>query len=132
MSALPCTLCGKRLPKRIDKNGKPYFVCDPCGSQQFIRRAQGIENLNELIQVLGKKDFPFREHALVLSKFWGFWLRFEVFGKRSTPWTAFSIYFPTTKRKSGRATCWRRVSIICFRNSKKSRMVTGGHNDDDL
>ena len=66
MSAIPCLLCGKRLNKRVDKNGKPYFVCDPCGVQMFIRRPQGIENLSELIQTLGKKDLPFREHALVL------------------------------------------------------------------
>ena len=32
----------------------------------FIRRPQGIENLGELIQTLGKQDLPFREHALVL------------------------------------------------------------------
>ena len=66
MNAIPCLLCGKRLGKRIDKNGKPYFVCDPCGVQMFIRRPQGIENLDELIQTLGKKELPFREHALVL------------------------------------------------------------------
>lgn len=66
MSAIPCLLCGKRLNKRVDKNGKPYFVCDPCGVQMFIRRPQGIENFGELIQTLGKKDLPFREHALVL------------------------------------------------------------------
>jgi hypothetical protein len=66
MSAIPCLLCGKRLNKRVDKNGKPYFVCDPCGIQLFIRRPQGIENLGELIQTLGKKDLPFRDHALVL------------------------------------------------------------------
>jgi len=66
MSAIPCLLCGKSLRKRIDKNGKPYFVCDPCGVQLFIRRPQGIDNLGELIQTLGKKDLPFRDHALVL------------------------------------------------------------------
>jgi hypothetical protein len=66
MSAIPCLLCGKRLGKRIDKNGKPYFCCDPCGVQLFIRRPQGIENLAELIQTLGKKNLPFRDHALVL------------------------------------------------------------------
>jgi hypothetical protein len=41
-------------------------ICDPCGIQLFIRRPQGIENLGELIQTLGKKDLPFRDHALVL------------------------------------------------------------------
>jgi len=68
MSAIPCLLCGKKLNKRVDKNGKPYFVCDPCGVQMFIRRPQGIENLGELIEMLGKKDLPFRDHAYVLYK----------------------------------------------------------------
>ena len=63
MNAIPCLLCGKRLGKRIDKNRKPYFVCDPCGVQMFIRRPQGIENLDELIKTLGKKELPAREHA---------------------------------------------------------------------
>src|ERR1700730_3435776 len=71
MSAIPCLLCGKRLNKRVDKNRKPYFVCDPCGVQLFIRRPQGIENLGELIRTLGKKDLPFREHALVLYEVQG-------------------------------------------------------------
>jgi|SRR5579871_3045779 len=68
MNAIPCLLCGKRLGKRIDKNRKPYFVCDPCGVQMFIRRPQGIENLDELIKTLGKKELPVREHAYVLYK----------------------------------------------------------------
>jgi hypothetical protein len=68
MNAIPCLLCGKRLGKRIDKNRKPYFVCDPCGVQMFIRRPQGIENLDELIKALGKKELPAREHAYVLCK----------------------------------------------------------------
>jgi len=54
------------LIRRIDKNGKPYFICDPCGTQFFIRRKQGIENLNELIRTLKGHDLPFREHARVL------------------------------------------------------------------
>lgn len=68
MNAIPCLLCGKRLEKRIDKNWKPYFVCDPCGVQLFIRRPQGIENLDELMKTLEKKDLPFREHAYVLYR----------------------------------------------------------------
>lgn len=68
MNAIPCLLCGKRLDKRIDKNRKPYFVCDPCGVQLFIRRPQGIENLDELIKTLEKKQLPFREHAYVLYR----------------------------------------------------------------
>jgi DNA-directed RNA polymerase subunit RPC12/RpoP len=65
---LPCFLCGRQLGRRIDKNGKPYFVCDPCGTQIFIRRKPGIENLDELIRTLRGRDLPFREHARVLFK----------------------------------------------------------------
>ena len=68
MQKLPCFLCGRQLGQRIDKNGKPYFVCDPCGTQIFIRRKTGIENLNELVRTLKGRDLPFREHARVLYK----------------------------------------------------------------
>ena len=68
MSKIPCLLCSKELQKRTDKNDKPYFVCDPCGMQIFIRGKQGIENLAELIVTLRKRDLPFREHAVVLHE----------------------------------------------------------------
>ena len=48
MDKIPCFLCGKKLSVRTDKNGKPYLICDPCGSQHFIRRKQGMERLAEL------------------------------------------------------------------------------------
>ena len=48
MAKIPCFLCGKKLSVRTDKNGKPYLICDPCGSQHFIRRKQGMERLAEL------------------------------------------------------------------------------------
>ena len=63
MQVLPCLLCGKTLEKRIDKNGKPYFVCDPCGIQLFIRKKQGIELLEETFRNLEKAQIPFRIHA---------------------------------------------------------------------
>ena len=63
MAHIPCFLCGKQLDRRIDKNGKSYFICNPCGTQIFIRRPQGIENLDELIKVVRNRDLPFREHA---------------------------------------------------------------------
>ena len=66
MPQIPCFLCGKQLTKRIDKNEKPYFICDPCGAQIFVRRRQGIDNLSELIRTLRGRDLPFREHAQVL------------------------------------------------------------------
>lgn len=45
---IPCLLCGKHLRQRTDKRGKPYFVCDPCGIQLFVRRKRGIELLEIL------------------------------------------------------------------------------------
>jgi len=66
MPSVPCFLCGKQLDRRIDKNEKPYFICDPCGVQIFIRRRQGIDNLAELIRTLRGRGLPFREHARVL------------------------------------------------------------------
>lgn len=63
---IPCFLCSRKLPKRTDKNDKPYFVCDPCGVQIFIRRKQGIDNLAELIAQLEEHDFRLHEHSHVL------------------------------------------------------------------
>ena len=64
MPFLPCLLCGRKLEKRTSKkNGKPYFVCDPCGIQLFIRKQQGIELLEETFRNLEKAQIPFRIHA---------------------------------------------------------------------
>lgn len=48
----PCVLCASPLSVRRDKHGKPYFVCDPCGMQLFIRRAAGQDRLEAAIQGL--------------------------------------------------------------------------------
>lgn len=66
MPNVPCSLCGKQLDVRIDKNGKRYVVCNGCGMQMFIRRQQGIENLADLIKALRGRDLPFRHHARML------------------------------------------------------------------
>ena len=50
MQSLPCFLCGRSLEKRMTKNDKPYFVCDPCGVQLFVRRKQGIERLERVLR----------------------------------------------------------------------------------
>jgi hypothetical protein len=68
MAHIPCFLCGKQLDRRTDKNQKAYFICDGCGAQFFIRRRQGIENLDELIKAVRNRDLPFREHAESLYK----------------------------------------------------------------
>jgi chaperonin cofactor prefoldin len=66
VSKIPCFLCVQELQQRTDKNRKPYFICDPCGVQIFIRGRQGIKNLAQLIATLRERDFPFREHAHTL------------------------------------------------------------------
>jgi hypothetical protein len=66
VKVIPCFLCSQELNQRKDKHAKPYFVCDPCGVQIFVRGRQGIKNLGELLSTLREHDFPFREHAAVL------------------------------------------------------------------
>ena len=63
MAFLPCLLCTERLEKRIDKNRKPYFVCNPCGIQLFIRRQHGITKLEKLLRDVAKNEIPFRQRA---------------------------------------------------------------------
>lgn len=63
MPLLPCILCGKQLEQRTDKNGKFYFTCDPCGTQFFIRRKQGIEKLEELIRNLSDRELSIQQHT---------------------------------------------------------------------
>ena len=46
-------MCAELREVRIDKNQKPYVVCDFCGVQLFIRGKQGIKRLDALIEVSG-------------------------------------------------------------------------------
>lgn len=66
MAVLPCFLCGKQLDQRTDKNNKPYFICNPCGMQVFIRRELGIQKLEELICNLKEGELPLKTHTQVL------------------------------------------------------------------
>lgn len=69
MQFLPCFLCGAKLEKRISKkNHKPYFVCDPCGIQLFIRRDHGIQLLDKLLRASDKNELPFKQRAEELAK----------------------------------------------------------------
>src|SRR5713101_8580780 len=66
MSFLPCFLCCRKLEKRTSKSGKPYFVCDPCGIQFFVRRKDGIERLDALMRAAEQNAIPFEQHAHAL------------------------------------------------------------------
>jgi hypothetical protein len=63
MPFLPCVLCGAKLEKRTDKNRKPYFVCNPCGIQFWVRRQHGIELLDKLLRDAAKNEIPFKQRA---------------------------------------------------------------------
>src|SRR4051812_23570586 len=54
-NSIPCLLCGAPLGQRTDKNRKPYFVCDPCGIQMFIRKSTGIDLLERLKKEITEK-----------------------------------------------------------------------------
>jgi len=51
---VPCFLCGQILEIKTTKAGKPYFQCDPCGLQVFVRRAEGMERLAAQIKGMGE------------------------------------------------------------------------------
>src|SRR5579872_2144532 len=55
-SFLPCILCSEKLRLRIAKTGKPYFVCESCGIQLFIRRNAGIEKLKQILNRVNTKQ----------------------------------------------------------------------------
>ncbi len=50
VETLGCLLCSSVLDKRIDKNGKPYFICNSCGTQFFVRGQEGISRLEALMR----------------------------------------------------------------------------------
>lgn len=58
----PCPLCGAGLPILTSKRGKPYFICNLCGVQIFVRGKAGITRLNEManagILISGRRESP--------------------------------------------------------------------------
>lgn len=44
----PCPLCGAGLPILKSKRNKPYFICNDCGMQIFVRGKKGISRLEEM------------------------------------------------------------------------------------
>jgi predicted RNA-binding Zn-ribbon protein involved in translation (DUF1610 family) len=44
----PCPLCGEALPILASKRKKPYFTCNSCGVQVFVRGKPGIARLREM------------------------------------------------------------------------------------
>jgi DNA-directed RNA polymerase subunit RPC12/RpoP len=44
---LTCPACGEAMEPRETHHGKPYYHCDPCGTQVFVRRQEGIKRLED-------------------------------------------------------------------------------------
>ena len=63
MPFLPCLLCGNKLEKRLSKRSKPYFHCDGCGVQLFVRRKEGIERLEKLLRASEQNALYFEQSA---------------------------------------------------------------------
>jgi hypothetical protein len=62
MASISCFLCGADLEIRTDKHEKPYFICDHCGVQTFVRKQAGIVQLEKLLRNLRTQDFQFAKH----------------------------------------------------------------------
>jgi hypothetical protein len=113
---IPCFLCSQKLEQRTDKHDKPYFVCDPCGVQTFVRGRQGIENLAELIATLREHDFPFQEHAAVLFEIQA--LLTEIRGVKKEIEkldSVFDIFSSDTHKKRARELLHQRIETLLER-----------------
>ncbi len=42
---VPCPVCAEELEEKRTRKDKPYFVCEACGVQVFVRFRRGIELL---------------------------------------------------------------------------------------
>src|SRR5262249_19046802 len=62
-NSIPCPLCGDFIDQRRTKNGKPYFHCDPCGTQYFVRKPRGIKLLEELKKKIESGNWVFPQKS---------------------------------------------------------------------
>ena len=52
--SIPCFLCGKSLSVKKSKSNKPYFICEICGLQTFVRYKAGIESFRKLLATMSE------------------------------------------------------------------------------
>ncbi len=67
LNKIPCFLCGGMVEVKKTVKAKPYFICDACGLQAFIRRARGEEKLREWMEGEGEA-FKKKSGGLILEK----------------------------------------------------------------
>ncbi len=58
---IPCFLCGKPITVKLTKKDKPYFVCNPCGLQVFVRCKPGILTLKRLLKAIARAGDKFQK-----------------------------------------------------------------------
>ena len=87
----PCSLCGAPLAIRETKKGKPHLICNSCGVQMFIRYAEGIHRLEQLLAEAQNVDI--RKLLSILAKRYkktcpkcqhGFWIEEKLI--RTSSW----------------------------------------------
>jgi|SRR5690348_6449279 chaperonin cofactor prefoldin len=113
MATIPCFLCGKTVESRIDKNQKPYFVCDPCGLQAFIRRKAGIERLAQLSSAISERQLQINSHTLTLFEIRGILTEIEGVKQEIEKLDAeIGIFFPDPDKLSAQKTLKRRLANL--------------------
>jgi len=56
----PCPVCTQPREVRVTKKDKPYFICDPCGIQVFVRGPAGVAEFNRLLKQANIDGLPTR------------------------------------------------------------------------
>jgi DNA-directed RNA polymerase subunit RPC12/RpoP len=116
VSKILCFLCVQELTQRTDKNRKPYFICDPCGVQIFIRGRQGIKNLSQLIETLKEKDFAFRENMATLYDIQGILTEIRGIEKEIDSLSSvLDIVIPNERKERTRALLTKRIETLLGR-----------------
>jgi DNA-directed RNA polymerase subunit RPC12/RpoP len=44
---MPCPVCDEEVPVKLTHRDKPYWQCDECGVQVFVRRQEGMKRLED-------------------------------------------------------------------------------------
>lgn len=67
MQTQPCPVCADPCIVKFTHKGKPYWQCEPCGVQVFVRRQAGIDGLNRG----GPAARSARSSSPARDEFWG-------------------------------------------------------------
>lgn len=102
MASIPCLLCGLHLQRKMSKTDKPYFVCDPCGVQIFVRRKEGIKKLDALIRSLEERDLPLHIHAEALFEIRGILQELDGIEEELKKLDSFSVFSDKSAKSKAR------------------------------